>query len=156
VETSLHAPRRAALQADGKIVVVGGASNPMGGAGGAIYVARFTADPPISDANQRFLSQVYLDLLQRPIDPVRQASWSNALAVGMPRTQVVSAIENSQEYHPLEVQYLYGFLLRRPPDPGGLATWINFLNQGGTQQQLEARFLGSDEYFNVQGGTNAG
>ncbi len=142
----------AALQPDGEIVAVSFSSTSPG----SILSVRYTADPPIADANQRFLSQVYLDLLQRPIDSSGLATWTNALAAGSTRTQVVAAIQTSQEYRTLEVEYLYGFLLRRPADAGGLASWVQFLSQGGAFEQVEAQFLGSQEYFVNQGSTNAG
>jgi uncharacterized delta-60 repeat protein len=138
-----------ALQPDGKILVVGEnlSGNPPPG-----LLVRYTADPPITDPNQRFLTQVYLDLLQRPIDAGGLAGWENDLASGETRTQVVASIETSPEYHTLEVDYLYGFLLNREPDSAGLSAWVNFLNQGGTYEQLEAIFLGSPEYYSGRGG----
>jgi len=144
-----------ALQSDGKIVSVDVltyvGSQPMPS------VDRLTADPPISDPNQRFLAQVYLDLLQRPIDPSGLAGWSSALTSGATPAQVVAAIESSPEYHTLEVAYLYGFLLNRQVDPLGNSSWVNYLNQGGTYQQLQAMLLGSAEYYNTRGGeTNTG
>ena len=51
-----------ALQGDGKIVAVGTAT---GASQSGPEIIRYTADSPISDPNQRFLTQVYLDLLQR-------------------------------------------------------------------------------------------
>jgi uncharacterized delta-60 repeat protein len=148
----------AALQADGKIIAVGTFLVPNGAGGGvnAFDVTRFTADPPISDPDQRFLSQVYLDLLQRPLDPAGLAGWSSAMIGGAARTEVIAEIEASQEYRTLEVQYLYGLLLERPVEPAGLAGWIGFLNHGGTIEQVEAQILGSNEYFLRAASTNAG
>jgi uncharacterized delta-60 repeat protein len=143
----------AALQADSKIVAVGEPPGP----GPDFLVARYTADLPITDPNQKFLTQVYLDLLQRPLDPDGLSVWSDALASGATRAQVVAAIEGSQEYHAVEVQKLYGLLLSRTAEPAGLNSWVGFLDQGGTFEQLEAMILGSDEYFAGHGGgTNDG
>ncbi len=137
----------AALRTDGRIVAVGGQI-----AGDFFLVQSYTADPPISDANQRFLTQVYLDLLQRQPDAGGLAGFLAGLNAGVSRTQVVSTIENSQEYHLLEVEKLYGLLLDRPADASGLTNWVAFLNQGGTSEQLEALILGSSEYFSRRGG----
>jgi hypothetical protein len=63
------------------------------------------------------------------------------------RTQVVQAIENSPEYHTVEITNLHESVLRRAPDPVGLAGWVNFLDQGASAEQLQAQLLGSDEYF---------
>src|SRR5207245_7350579 len=98
-------------------------------------------------ANQRFVEQVYFDLLRRPIDPAGLASWTGWLDEGLSRTQVVAAIQNSPECHALVVEDLYQLVLERPVDGSGLPTWTNFLTRGGTAEQLEAVLLGSDEFF---------
>jgi uncharacterized delta-60 repeat protein len=135
------------LQPDGKIVVAG-TSN------GDFALARYLGDQRIPDANQRFISQVYLDLLQRPAEPAGLNFWSGLIDQGMSRTQVVLQIENSPEYHALEVQRLYGLVLGRAADPSGQTAWASFLNQGGTAEQLEASLLASAEYFTRAGGTS--
>src|SRR5947209_6940508 len=54
-----------ALQSDGRIVVAG---NATVGQVPEFGVARFLGDNPISDANQRLVTHVYLDLLGRSPD----------------------------------------------------------------------------------------
>ncbi|HLJ93748.1 MAG TPA: DUF4214 domain-containing protein [Gemmataceae bacterium] len=103
--------------------------------------------------NQRFVEQVYFDLLRRSVDPTGLAAWSALLDKGTSRTQVVAAIQNSSEYHALVVGDMYQLVLQRAADPSGLATWVNFLNAGGTAEQLEAVLLGSGEFFASHGGT---
>jgi uncharacterized protein (TIGR03118 family) len=107
--------------------------------------------------NQAFVSQVYLDLLHRPVDPTGLSGWTNALAQGASRGQVVNGIEASQEHLTDVVQSLYQTFLHRAADTGGLAGFTNFLAGRGTVEQLEAIIAGSDEYFqNRGGGTNDG
>jgi hypothetical protein len=148
------------LQADGKIVFVGvdSSSDVFGGPYKALFLTtRLLGDTPSGDANQRLVSQVYLDLLQRPADPAGLAGWSGLLASGQDTTQQVAlAIETSQEYHNLVVNDLYGKYLQRAADPAGLAAWSAFLAGGGTIDQLRARLLGSAEYFTDSGSTNSG
>jgi hypothetical protein len=134
-----------ALQADGRIVVAGTADVlQIPGVG----VARFLNDSPITDANQRFVTHVYLDLLERSPDGGGLTTFTTALNQSqLTRIQFVQIITNSVEYHTLEVQGLYGRLLGRSADPAGLANWVNFLSQGGTEEQLEAILIGSGEYF---------
>src|SRR5262249_47572119 len=129
----------AVLQPDGKMVVAGTTSSNNGD----FALARYLGDERVVDSNQRFVSQVYLDLFQRPAEPAGLHFWSSLLDQGMPRSQVVLQIETSPEYRMLEVQRLYGLVLRRTVDPSGQNAWISFLNRGGTAEQLEANLFGS-------------
>jgi uncharacterized protein (TIGR03118 family) len=114
------------------------------------------SNPP-GTANQRFLSQVYLDLLHRPIDPTGLATWSGLLAQGVPRTQIVLTIEASMEFRTVVVQGLYNTFLHRAADDGGLKAFTDFLARGGTIEQVEESITSSPEYFqNRGGGTNDG
>jgi uncharacterized delta-60 repeat protein len=113
-------------------------------------LARFVGGPsgPLTGTpNQRFVQQVYLDVLTRVADSEGLAFWSGLLDRSLAnRTQVAAAIESSHESHTLVVQALYERLLLRPADPSGQATWTSFLDQGGTAEHLTAIFTGSDEY----------
>jgi uncharacterized delta-60 repeat protein len=152
------APADVALQADGRILAAGA----LGGAGGDtdFALARYSggaADPLPGTAHERFVRQVYLDVLGRPADPGGLASWAGQLDRGQAtRAQVVFAIENSPEYHGRMVRDLYQALFNRPVDPSGQATWTGFLARGGTAEQLTAALLGSDEYLARNGGDARG
>jgi uncharacterized protein (TIGR03118 family) len=108
-------------------------------------------------ANQRFVSQVYLDLLHRPVDSAGLNTWSGILDQGISRTTVVSMIETSTEFRADEVSALYTQFLHRAADPAGLATFTNQLASGMTLEQVAAELAGSPEYFQRRGGgTNDG
>jgi hypothetical protein len=106
--------------------------------------------------NQSWLSQVYADLLHRPLDPSGLATWGTLLNQGVSRTQVVQFIQSSLEYRTNIVEELYSSLLHRPADASGLNAFTSFLGEGGTAQQVEAAILGSAEYFQIHGGSNSG
>jgi hypothetical protein len=108
--------------------------------------------------NQRFISQVYNDLLNRVVDTTGLAAWTNQLNLGVARSQVVLQIETSpsNEYRTIEVQNLYQRYLKRTPDPGGLSASIALLAGGGTIQQLSAALTSSAEFFGLAGGSNTG
>jgi uncharacterized delta-60 repeat protein len=145
--------RTIALQADGQIVVAG-TSN------GDFAVVRYIGGPsaPVTGtANQRFVTQLYLDLLGRPADPAGLTFWSGRLDQAVTtRGDVVLAIENSPEYRTQVIEDLYSRLLSRTADSSGLATWGDFLGRGGTADQLKVILLDSAEYFALSGGTNSG
>lgn len=107
-------------------------------------------------ANQRFVDQVFRDLLGRPADAEGLAAWLAQLDQGMPRSQLVAEIEQSAEYRLDEVTAIYQHYLRRPADSAALEMGSQLLAQGGTDEQLAAIVAGSPEYFALHGGTNAG
>jgi uncharacterized delta-60 repeat protein len=145
---SVDTPAGVIVQPDGKILVAGTTS----GNGGDFALARYLGDGPAGPPNQRFVSQVYLDLLQRPADAPGLAFWAGLLDAGVSRSQIVQGIEASPEYRALVLQGLYGRLLNRPADPAGLSGGLDFLGRGGTAEQLETFLLGSEEYFTRRGG----
>jgi hypothetical protein len=115
-------------------------------------------DPPYPGTpNQLFVSQLYQDLLGRPVDDTGLAAWSGMLDAGATRSQVVLDIENSDEFRSNEVEAVYQRLLHRGADAQGLATFSAFLARGGTVEQVQALIAGSAEYWQKRGGsTKAG
>jgi hypothetical protein len=114
----------------------------------------FTTDSA-HEASERFVSQVYLDLLQRTADLAGLDSWSGVLDSGRAsRTQVVRMIEGSSEYHQLVINQLYEEYLHRSPDFNDLFSWGTFLAAGGSIDQMQALVIGSPEYYQLAGGTN--
>ncbi len=108
--------------------------------------------------NQRFVSQVYVDLLNRVVDTAGLAAWTNQLNLGVARSQVVLEIETSpsNEYRTIEVQATYQRYLKRNADPAGLAASVALLANGGTIQQLSGALTSSAEFFKLAGSTNPG
>jgi uncharacterized protein (TIGR03118 family) len=108
-------------------------------------------------SNEHFLSQVYLDLLKRPIDGFGLGFWSSMLNQGASRAQVVLGIENTTEFHSVTVQGLYQKFLHRTADPMGLSAFTTLLDHGATIEQVEEIITSSPEYFQSRGGgTNDG
>jgi hypothetical protein len=106
---------------------------------------------------QRYVAQVYLDLLGRAVDPAGLAGWSNYISAGNPRAQMVQAVEASLEYRSVVVQNAYRGLLHRPADSGGLTAFVAFLGMGGPIEQMESTIAGSLEYYlRRAGGTPGG
>jgi hypothetical protein len=111
----------------------------------------------VGSPDERFVAQVFRDLLHRPVDAASLANWTGMLARGIDRSQVVLAIEQGPEYRTVLIQGWYQALLHRTADPAGLAGTLLFLQAGGTDEQAEAGLLGSAEYYLTNGGgTNTG
>jgi hypothetical protein len=106
--------------------------------------------------NQRFISELYIDLLNRSVDPGALVYWVGRLSAGQTRDQVAFDIEQSLEYRQHVVAGLYSRYLHRAADPGGLGFFTQLLGQGFTVERVSAMLAGSTEYFVLQGGTNDG
>jgi uncharacterized repeat protein (TIGR01451 family) len=113
------------------------------------------ADPP-ANANEAWLSKVYQDLLNRPIDPVGVAEWEGLLNQGVSPIRIVQDIEASPEYRINRVEALYGQYLHRAADSAGLGGFVSLLQGGATVEQVAAIIAGSPEFFQASGGTNSG
>lgn len=110
-------------------------------------------------ANNRYIAQVYLDLLGRVVDQPGMNVWAGKLAEGVPATEVVFDIERcgTNEFQTRAVEQIYQHFLQRAADPAGLQAGINFLNSGGSVELLSSIVIGSTEYFQDRGAsTNAG
>lgn len=94
-----------------------------------------------------FLSALYCDELQRPIDQPSQQSAENALTHGTARNQLAATVLGSNEYLAKLVGGYYLRFLRRAADAAGLASWTTFLHSGGTDEQVIASLLSSPEYY---------
>jgi uncharacterized protein (TIGR03118 family) len=99
-----------------------------------------------------FVNQVYLDLLQRPADPIGLAYFTTLQNNGDSRQDIVSRIESSPEFRALEINGLYTRLLHRSADPSGTAYWEMQLQRGMTIEQVESGIAGSPEYYQTRGG----
>jgi hypothetical protein len=125
--------------------------------GRSVSILSRVADPPASEMNQIYVTQLYADLLQRPPDDGGLMYWAGLLDHGVSRQQVTAGIVASPEYKSIEVRQLYRTLFHRDADPLGLQACTSFLLLGGTVEQVEASITASPEYFQVRGGgSNAG
>jgi uncharacterized protein (DUF2141 family) len=119
--------------------------------------AAATSKAVIGSLNERFVSQAYRDLLQRPVDATGLQVFTAALDAGLPPSQVSQSITSSQEYRTDLIAADYQLFLHRTADLGGLSNFLNFLATGGTDEQVAVALTGSAEYFqNRGGGTNDG
>jgi len=108
-------------------------------------------------AEQRFISEVFRDLLDRAVDPSGLAYWTGILAKGVSHYDMVNQLEATTEFENDEVNLLYEKYLHRQVDDSGLQHWTPMLAAGQTVEQVAAQIVGSPEYFQNRGqGTNDG
>ena len=113
----------------------------------------------VTTPNDRYIAQVYLDLLGRAVDEVGMQVWAGQLNVGVPATTVVFSIQHSasNEFQTGAIKTLYEYYLHRAPDSNGLLAALGLVDSGGTYEQLAAVLTGSPEYFQNRGaGENRG
>jgi hypothetical protein len=102
---------------------------------------------------QRFVNQLYNDILGRPTDD-GGAAWAAMLDQHrVSRTQLALALSSSTEYLTDQIQATYARHLGRPADQPGLDYWIGYLRRGATFEDLEVSFLGTPEYYANAGGS---
>lgn len=141
-----------------KIVAAG--ATAFGATGGSDFlVNRYAVTAGVDSsipASQRFVTQLYLDLLGRPVDNPGLTYWSNRIDAGASNTTVAQGITASTEFLTHEVNLLYKDLLNRAADPTGLNGYVSFLQAGGSTTQVQAAICASDEYFLKAGNTTNG
>lgn len=71
----------------------------------------------------RWLDQLYLDVLQRPIDPGARTYWLDRLNRGTTRSTVVANLWNSSPRVRLRLDAIYQLLFARPVDSGAVGFW---------------------------------
>ena len=112
----------------------------------------------VTNIDQLYVSQVYLDLLHRPADPLGLGFWAGMLGEGrISRQAVVMGLQNSGEYRALEVNEVFQHYLHRAADAPAVGPAANFLIAGGSLEQFIDMVVSSPEYFQLRGGnTNQG
>ncbi len=134
-----------AVTADGKVLAAGYTSSWHNGQTAVLrYLGAGTAE--------RYVANLYQDLLGRSADPGGLAAWTAALSAGMPRTAVAAALINTDEFRAQRVRESYQMLLHRAADAQGIAAFTAQLRGGGTAQGMRALLAGSDEYYQNRGG----
>jgi hypothetical protein len=98
-------------------------------------------------SNDRFVADMYQDLLGRAADASTAASLLGMLAGGSSRVDVAMAVLTSTDYQATFVNGLYQKLLGRPAGPTELSADVSTLQSGGTDEQVIAGIVSSPEYF---------
>jgi hypothetical protein len=102
----------------------------------------------LATPNQRYVAQVYQDLLLRPYDESGLAYWSGRLDHGKPRDIIATLLTRSAEYYQTNIiKPAYKQFLKRTADQGGLDFWTAQLQGGMTDEQMQAGFIASPEFY---------
>ncbi|HEX3071666.1 MAG TPA: DUF4214 domain-containing protein [Thermoanaerobaculia bacterium] len=121
--------------------VAGDTSTPVSGSG---------------PSNERWVNQIYIDLLGRTADAASVSAFSALLTSGTPRTTVALSVLTSVEYRNRLMTSFYATFLHRTPATAELSFWLPAFAANLSDEQIEAQMVASPEYFALSGGTNAG
>jgi uncharacterized repeat protein (TIGR02543 family) len=128
-------------------------------------VNQVTVDRPYSltmrflcySRNELFLTNLYRDVLERPIDPLSLAVLAPKLNAGTPAKDIALGVLQGLEYRTLLIRGFYTTFLHRAPSPAELTAGLAQLGAGVGDEDFEATLLGSGEYLSTRGGgTNDG
>jgi hypothetical protein len=141
-----------------QVVIVDKAGNSAPAQSKMVTLEELLPDGSRGTPDERYISEIYRDMLRRHVESAGLAFWNGLLDRGVARAQVALGIINSTpEYHTGVVEDMYQLYLHRTSDPMGLQNALTFLNAGGSQEQLATRFVCSSEYDRTRaGGTNTG
>jgi Ca2+-binding RTX toxin-like protein len=103
--------------------------------------------------SQRFVAEVYYDLLGRTPDPAAVGFWAGALANGT-RADVALGLQQTDEFRGALVAGMYQSFLGRAATPPEVAAGVSSL-QAASRQTVMAAILGSSEYFTRAGDADA-
>jgi hypothetical protein len=108
-----------------------------------------------ASVTERFVAQLYLDLLRRAPDAAGLQFFAGLLNRGAPPEQITAAFTSTAEYERQVVASLYAQLLHRSAAVGDLDAWSALLTSGSTAEEIAAALAGSAEYYQQRGGGTA-
>jgi hypothetical protein len=110
----------------------------------------------VGPSNDRFINQLYTDLLGRAADAAALSTFNALLGSGGTRNDVAAAVLTSAEYRQKLLADFYSTFLHRPVSAAEVSFWMPAFGAGMTDEQIEAQITASPEYFAFAGSTNAG
>jgi hypothetical protein len=118
---------------------------------GMVTLEELLPDGSRGTPDQRYISELYRDLLRRQVDATGLAFWNGLLVNGLSHTQIALGIMTAtSEYHTGVVEDMYEHYLHRAADLNGLQDAVDYLKGGGSQEGLSLRFVGSPEYYQTR------
>jgi hypothetical protein len=105
-------------------------------------------------SNERWINQIFIDLLGRTADAASLSTYGGLLGSGTPRATVAQSVLTSVEYRSGLVTSFYSTFLHRTPSAAEVSFWMPAFVANLTDEQIEAQILASPEYFALAGGSN--
>src|SRR5690606_6779093 len=101
--------------------------------------------------NAGFVSELYLNVQDRPADADGSAYWVSQIEAGMSRGEVLVRFTQSDEFveqsrDAVSVTLDYVGLLDRTPEQAGFDYWLGEIEAGRSELEVIGQFLGTEEY----------
>jgi hypothetical protein len=109
----------------------------------------------VGPSNDRWINQLYIDLLGRSADAAALTTLNGLLTGGATRASVASVVLTSAEYRQRLLTDFYSTFLHRPISAAEVSFWGPAFASGMTDEQIEAQILASPEYFALGGSSNS-
>ena len=109
----------------------------------------------VGPSNDRWINQLYTDLLGRPADAAALSTLNGLLTGGATRASVASVVLASADYRQQLLTGFYSTFLHRPISAAEVGFWAPAFASGMTDEQIEAQIIASPEYFALGGSSNA-
>jgi len=109
----------------------------------------------VGPSSDRFINQLYIDLLGRTADAAALSTFNALLAGGGTHNDVAAAVLVSAEYRQKLLTDFYSTFLHRPILPAEVSFWGPAFAAGMTDEQIESQILASPEYFALAGSSNS-
>ncbi|HEV7429225.1 MAG TPA: M57 family metalloprotease [Thermoanaerobaculia bacterium] len=107
-------------------------------------------------SNDRFINQLYVDLLGRLSDPAATILFNTLIAGGGTRATFALAVLTSTEYRQRLLTDFYSTFLHRSISAAEVSFWAPAFASGMTDEQIESQITASPEYFALSGSNNSG
>jgi hypothetical protein len=115
------------------------------------------SDTSIPANNQRFVRQMFLDMLGRRPTAGELTTYTGQLNSGSTTHDIATDLLASTDYQTAVIQGFYSSLLRRTGGDSEVGGWLSQIDNGTSVAEIRQSFIASSEYANTQGGgTNAG
>ncbi|HEV7573951.1 MAG TPA: M57 family metalloprotease [Thermoanaerobaculia bacterium] len=109
----------------------------------------------VGPSNDRWINQLYIDLLGRTADSAALSSLNALLTGGATRNSVAAVVLTSAEYRQRLLTDFYSTFLHRPISAAEVSFWAPAFASGMTDEQIEAQILASPEYFALGSSSNS-
>jgi uncharacterized repeat protein (TIGR01451 family) len=120
--------------------------------GSAMVSEELLPDATRGTPDQRFISELFRDLLGRPVELSGLSFWSRVLQMGASHTAIVTGIQDTFEYRARLVNLLWQHYLHRPVESVTQQSEAQFLSSGGTVEQISIMVTSSPEYLITRAG----
>ncbi len=96
-----------------------------------------------------FVAGAYEEILDRSAEPAGLLFHTDQLMNGVPRSEIVRTLWESDEHHAIEIVEMYDAYLDRIPTPSEVAVWVAAMQTGIDEIEVARTILSSPEFVSL-------